>query len=320
MVKNFALVVLLSVSVSAQSPQTMPRDEKIEQVASDLRALARVTALASNLGDVRQVMLAIIDNDVEALREKRDDDTYRWASLQREEASRVKDETSIERVSTEGELKRVTLSASNAYRVEVIVPQKRNLVSGNNKVYVRNVIVDSTGFDGKTAHAEIPVNVWVAPGDATGVALPDIGKSVRATVELGVESGDKRAVATAALLQAKLVDDPASPYFPAVRRLLQIREFVAARDINRGQLRNAADEALLALPGELEMRAAEMAAAAERRQRASGEIRPGDASPDIVAALQEISRLSTGTLQDQADARTKLDEIIRALQPPAAQP
>src|SRR5437867_11289055 len=73
-------------------------DEKIDLVASDLRALSRVATLAGELNDTRHVMLAIVDNDVETLREKRDDDTYRWASLQREEASRVKDQKAVERV------------------------------------------------------------------------------------------------------------------------------------------------------------------------------------------------------------------------------
>ena len=54
--------------------------------------------------------------DGENLREKRADESYRWASLQREEASRVKDQKSIERVQTEKELREVTLTAANAYR------------------------------------------------------------------------------------------------------------------------------------------------------------------------------------------------------------
>src|SRR6266516_3568195 len=90
-------------------------------------------APAAELNDSRQVMLAIIDNDVETLREKRDDDTYRWASLQREEASRVKDQKAVERVQSEKELREVTVTATHAYRVEVSVPAKRNLVSANNR-------------------------------------------------------------------------------------------------------------------------------------------------------------------------------------------
>src|SRR6266496_3387093 len=90
--KALLVVVMLSLIVPVASA-----DEKIDLVASDLRALSRVATLASELNDARQVMLAIVDNDVENLRERRDDDTYRWASLQREEASRVKDQKAVER-------------------------------------------------------------------------------------------------------------------------------------------------------------------------------------------------------------------------------
>ncbi len=290
-------------------------DPKIEQVAADFRTLSRIASLASNLNENRQVMLAIVDNDLENFREKRPDDTYRWASLQREEASRVKDQKSIERVSSEKELREVTLTAANAYRVEVSVPTKQSLLSKNNRVYIRNVLVDSTGFDGKITHHEIAVDAWVNPGDANGIALPEIGKSVKATVELGVESGDKHAVADVALLQAKLVDDPTSPYFPAVQRLLKTREVLTQKDLNRGFLKTTVDEALLSMPGEMDKRAAEQSAAAERRKQPIGTITIGDASPDVLAALQEISHLLSGNLQDQADARTKLQVLITSLQP-----
>jgi hypothetical protein len=289
-------------------------DPRVEQVASDFRTISRIATLANSLNDTRQVMLAIVDNDLENLREKRPDDTYRWASLQREEASRVKDQKSIERVSSEKELREVTLTAPNAYRVEISVPTKQSLLSRNNRVYIRNVLVDSTGFDGKITHHEIPVDAWVNPGDANGVALPEIGKSVKATVELGVESGEKHAVADVALLQAKLVDDPASPYFPVVQRLLKTREVITQRDLNRGLLKTTVDESLLSLPGEMEKRTAEQAAAMERRKQPAGSIAPGDASPDVLATLQEISHLLGGNLQDQTDARTKLQALLDSLQ------
>jgi len=313
--RKMFFICTMFLTAAALAQPTMPRDAKIDVVASDLRALSRVATLAGDLDRARQVMLAIVDDDVETLREKRADDTYRWASLQREEASRVKDQKAIERVNTEKELREVTVTAPHAYRVEVSVPTKRSLVSANNRVYVRNVFVDSTGFDGKTTHHEIPVNAWVNPGDANGVALPEIGKSVKATVELGVETGEKRAVADVALIQAKLVDDPASPYFPAVQRLLRIREIAAAKEINRGALKAVVDEALLSVPGELEKRAAEQAAAADRRNQTKGAIVAGDASPDVVAALQDATRLLGGTLQNQTDARAKLNALIEALQP-----
>jgi hypothetical protein len=310
-----SLAVLLAASLSAQPAP----DPNVDTLAQDLRALARIAELAKDLGDNRQVMLAIIDNDLQRLRGPRDDGTYQWASLQRIEASRVSDEKSIERVSTEAELRNVTITAPNAYRLEVKAPTKRNLVSANNRVYLRNVLADCTGFDGKTTHHEIPVNVWINPGDSNGVALPEICKSAKATAELGVESGEKKAVAQVALLQAKLVDDPKGPYYPATQRLLQIRELVAARDLQRGAIRSIIDEALLALPGEMEKRAAEQQAMLARRQQASGTIQPGDASPDVTAALREVQRLMGGTIDEQAAARTKLQALIDALNPPAPQ-
>ena len=311
--KTISLLVLLF-AVTAPA-QTLPRDEKVDQVSADFRTLSRIAALSKNVDDNRQVMQAIVDNDLDTLREKRPDDSYRWASLQREEASRVKDQKSIERVSSEKELREVAIAAPNAYRVEVSAPTKRSLFYGNNRVYVRNVIVDATGFDGKTTHQEIPVNQWVNPGDSTGVPLPDIAKNAKVTVELGVESGDKTAVADVSVLQAKLVDDPTSPYYPAVKRLLQTRDLLNARSIDKALLKSTTDEALLAMPGELERRNAQVTAAIERRKQTNGAIQPGDASPDVVSTLQDITRLMAGTLQDQADARTKLQTVIQQLQP-----
>jgi hypothetical protein len=332
MIRRIAPVLLtLSLAAPGSAPQlygqtsqampsssSMPQDARIETVSYDLRALNRIANLAKDLGDSRQVMLAILDADIESLRMPREDGTYRWASLQREEASRVSDQKDIERVSTEKELREVAVTAPKAYRLVVSVPSKRNLISANNRVYIRNVEVDSTGFDGKTSHHEIPVNAWVNPGDSNGIALPEIGRSVKAMAELGVESGNKKAVAEVALLQAKLVDDPTSPYFPAVKRLLQIREVVAAKDIDRGRLKNAVDEALLALPGELDKRAGEMTAAEEQRKQmaAKGAIGPGDATPDVTDTVAEALRLLGGTLEDQAQGRAKLTELINKLRPP----
>lgn len=325
-------LVLSSFAAFSQEATTAPRDEKIDLVAQDLHALSRIATLSEDLGRSRQVLLAITDQDIRSLRMPREDGTYEWASLQRIEGGRVKDEVTVEQVHSEDTLRNVTVSAPNGYRVVVTVPQKRGVFTANNRVWVRNVIVDSTAADGKVSNSVVPVNAWVNPGDANGVALPDIGASVRATAELGVESGSKKAVAEVALLQAKLVDDPASPYFPAVRRLLQVRELAAADDMNRGQLKTTIDEALLSLPGELEKRTAEQEEAARVRLQmaesgtVTGSVALGDATPDVVRELSEIERMLAGTLQEQTDARARLDALVTTLKPkveelePVAQP
>jgi hypothetical protein len=165
------------------------------------------------------------------------------------------------------------------------------------------------------------VNVWVNPGDTHGIALPDIGRSVRTTANLGVESGNKQAVAQVVLLEAKLVDDPQSPYFPAVRRLLQLREIAAADNIQRGAMKTIIDEAILGVPGEMEARTAELQRAVEERRTllASGQTRgtiaAGDATPDVIHELSEIRRLLAGTLDEQTEARNRLHMLSEVLMP-----
>ncbi|HYI08774.1 MAG TPA: hypothetical protein VEK57_06860 [Thermoanaerobaculia bacterium] len=314
------LTLCFTLSLSAQQLLAV-RDDHTEMLTRDLHAVARIAHLAEDLGRERQVLLAILDSDIKTLRGPRDDGTFQWAALQREEGGRVTDEKAIEYVHTEKELRNVTLTAPNAYRVEVNVPKKRGMLSANNRVFVRNVIADITGFDGKTTHHEIEINRWVNPGDSEGGPLPSIGKSVKATVELGVESGDKKATAEVALVQAKLVDDPNSPYFPAVTRLVQVRELVAAREMDRGRIKNAVDEALLSMPGELDRRTTEMEEAARIRRSMvdmgtlTGSINAGDATPDVVRELDEIIRMMSGTLDEQTEARKRLLNLVSSLKP-----
>ncbi|HEV7767622.1 MAG TPA: hypothetical protein VGQ76_21655 [Thermoanaerobaculia bacterium] len=322
------LLLLVTIPVPAQDaqPAAPGPDPKIEMAANDLHAVARIVALAENLERERPLLLAILDSDIREFREPREDGTFRWASLQREEGGRVSDEKTIEHVYTQKELRYVTVTAPNGYRIEVTAPKKRSTFSANNRVYVRNVIVESTGFDGKITNQTVPLERWVNPGDSTSEPLPEIGKSVKITAELGVESGEKQAVATVTLVQAKLVDDPTSPYFPAVKRLLQLRELVAAKDINRGALKSASDEALLSLPGELTKRTAEMEETARvRKQMAesgttTGSIAIGDATPDVVKELNEIARLMVGTVDDQTQGRERMRVLIETLTPKVVAP
>lgn len=327
--RSILLAVLLAVCVGPaasqptadQSQLSTAAGQVLENLAIDLRGLSRVVALAPELGQARPLILALVDEDIDRLREPRGDGSFRWASLKAEEASRVKEEKSVEAVSTESRIDTITVSAAKAYRLMVTVPQKRSLVSANNRVFVRNALVDWTGFDGQSRKTEIPLNVWIEPGNSHSALLPDITKSAKVTFELAVESGSKKAVAEAALLQARLVDDPASPYFPAVRRLLQLRDAAASKSASRGSIRTLVDEATASLPGEWERSLAEQTARAEQRKlmlergEIISEIRPGDASPDVIRTLHDAMIKLSGTLKEQQKAREELQLLFAKLQP-----
>lgn len=317
--RNMVAVLLLAVPALAFAVGD-PTAE-LTLLSSDLRTLSRVTDLAKNLDDNKQVLTAIVTADIDTLRGPREDGSYRYASLQRDEASRVTESVGVQRVHSEEQLDSGTVSAKRAYRLMVTVPKKRNLVASNQRVYVKDAVVEWTGFDGKTSRDELKIDVWVNPGDSHGVALPDITQSAKATVRLGVDSGAKKAAAEIALLQATLIDDPASPWYPAVSRLLDIQRLLGEEKLRRGDLKSAIDEAILTLPGELEKRMAAQTAATEERKVqlaggvTRGSIAPGDATSDVVLELRAIDRLSGGTLEEQTEARTRMKELIQKLVP-----
>lgn len=297
-------------------------DERLEDVTTDLRALGRVASLSRNLMETRQVMNALVDENIDEFREPNGDGTYRWATFQREEESRVTEQRTVDKVHTESKLTPVTVSASRGYRLQVAVPKKKGFLSENNPVFVRNAVVEWTGFDGRRHQQDLPINAWVKVGDSHGVPLPDIGKSAKVIVNLGIESGDKKAVADAALLQAKLIDDPANPNYPVVRRLLGIKAMLGRDPIRRSDLKTAVDEALLSIPGEMQKRFTEDINQAEQRVSLArsgamrGSVGFGDATPDVVSQLTEINRLLAGNFEEQSRAREKLQALLELLRAP----
>ena len=320
MKKVILIVLLVGLPAYAQT------DARTDELSVDLKTLGRIATLAKNLRDTRQVMDAIVDENVEQYREPRGDGTYRWASLSREEAGRETVEKTVDRVRSESKLTTINASASKGYRVSVAVPRKKGVFADNNPVFVQNILAEWTTFDGRRHQQDIPVNVWVKPGDAHGVALPEIGKSVKVAVNTGIESSDKKAVAEVSVLQAKLVDDPANPNYPIVRRLLGISALLDKDPIKRTDLKTAIDDALLALPGELQKRfnedtqtAAQRLALAQRGEM-RGSVSFGDATPDVVARLEEIHKLLSGTYDDQSRAREKILALIELLRAPSALP
>lgn len=315
--------LLLTVLLSANAPidvaaDTNPDATTLEMLAIDLRALARITEMADSIDDHDGLMRRIVDDRIHQLRSPRPDGSYRWASLQREEASRDSSEVKVERVFTESTLNSAKLDAHDGYRVEIEVPRKKSLFSNNERIFVSRIVLSGVGVREET----IPASVWIEPEDSWGVPLPEIVKSGEVIVELGVEAGGKSGVANVSIVRAKLVDDPANPYFPAVSRLLGIREELVGRT-DRSRLQRSIDEALATIPGEVDKTLALERARALERQRLlesgtiTGTIRPGDATTDVLSVLDRIRKDLKGTLQEQEQARQSLDELIETLSPPS---
>lgn len=308
---------------AAKSAEASVLDEKkLASIAVDFKAIYRIAEFCDDMEACAPVIRKVAEQNLDMLREPRKDGTYRWASFQRIEAGRVSAEKEIIKVHTESTLDTIELTGKRSFRVVVTAPKKRSLVSSNNKIFVKDVTGEITGTDGKARAIEIPVGVWVAPGDSHSVPLDDIAISARVKVSVGVESGGKKAVANVALLEAGLVDDPLNPYHPAVKRLVAIDTIVKEKTVSRGQLKAVTEEAVLELPGEMEklMQLREIGLKRMRQLAESGEqtgvIAVGDATPDVVHELGKASKLLTGTVAEQEQGRKAIEALIEKLSPP----
>lgn len=292
----------------------------LQMLAIDLRALSRIVEMSDSIGDQTGLLRKIVDHRIHELRHPRADGTFAWASLEREEASRQTKEEKVEHVSSEEALDTVTFDGREAYRVEVEVPRKRSLFAANQRIFVRRITLSGIGVKGEQ---EVPASVWIEPGDSWAAPLPEILRSGDVSVELGVESGREEGVAKVSIVRAKLADDPMSPYFPAVSKLLKVRGELG-RNVDRPALSRAIDEAIATIPGELDKTLQiEQARAAERVRLAAsgnltGTIRPGDATPDVVTLLTRVQTDLQGTLEEQESARKALSELIEMLHPGTA--
>ncbi len=299
--RRTTLLFTLSLSVTSLSGQGS--DPRIIRLTDDLKTIHRVLEVTREADEVRKPLLAIVDDQIAELREKRADGSFRWAYLEREEGARTSEEDGVEKVFTEPGLQKIAVSAPGAYRFAVTVPMKRNLVSANQPIFVRSAAVEITGFDGRTTRSEQKIEVWIKPGESRSFPLSEIAKSARVVIEAGVESGEKKGVARLSLLQARLVNDPKGPFFDSLQRLDAIRGRMAADKIRKDELRTLVDEALVKLPGEMERRMARTGAGPSTITT----------TPEVLVELERISALMTGDLQRQAEGRERLAALLRQL-------
>lgn len=327
--------VLALVLVSAIAPLTMAQEPetvgderpaldraKLDGIAVDFKAIERIADLCENFAACNPVVQKIAEQNLEMLREVRTDGSYRWAGFQRVEARRSENEISVNRVQSEPDLDVIEVTGKRAYSVVVSAPKKRGVFLANSKVFVRDITVELTSADGTMSSKEIPVGVWVDPGDSHTVPLDEISASTKVKVRVGVAAGGIKAVASAALLHAGLVDDPLNPYYPAVKRFNTIAAIASEKNPSRGQLKTVAQEAYLEIPGEMEkFSAARDAKIARVKQLAetgekAGTIALGDATPDVVHEIAEANKLLSGTVEQQAAGRALLEALVTKLSPP----
>lgn len=334
MLRTLAVIVLAAVvpfSLASAQETEEPATEvtaldaqRVSDLGADLKAFDRMAEFCDNLDPCAAVIRRVADENLEMLREPRGDGSYRWANLQRIEAGRRSSDGEIVKVHSEAELDTIAVAGQRIYSAIISVPKRRTMFSSNNKVWVRDLVVESEMVDGRTRTYEIPVGEWIEPEDSRTVPLEDVALKARVVARLGVQTGNTKSAAEVTILEASLVDDPRNPYYPFVRQFKGIGEVVAARRPDRSQLRTLTREAVLNLPGEMERLVAlreERLETMRREERGEDEgIVVGDATPDVVHEMQKAATLLAGTATEQQEGRAKLEKLIEKLLPPPAEP
>ena len=268
------------------------------QIALDARVVDRV-AEVSKRDLPRDLLRRMITDDIELLRGKRPDGSYAYAGYDRMEAGRKEQSYSIEDAKKSV---RLELRGSWIYRLTISSPARRLLVTHNRHVFVERVEIEYLPEGSTTSKVQsLDVNGWIEPGTSRNVDLDQIARQATARVYVHADPEGYGNVELA-LLEAKIFDNPDSPYADAVKSAKAILRGIDSNDIP--SIRAMAQR----LAGELQP-----AAAASVEVTAPRSERPEREQPDIAAELQSIEDLLTGTEVERRQGLDKLHQLLRRL-------
>ncbi len=282
---------LLFLVTTTSLAQTTP----LTRVAEDAKVIDRV-AEASKKDLPKDLLTRIVNEDIDLLRGKRNDGTYQYAAYEKMEASRVSDSFSVDPEKKETVLE---LHAPFAYRLVISSPSRRMLVTRNKHIYVERVEIEYIPQnDSVKKYQTAKVDAWIEPGTSKTVELADIARQATARVyahadEIGYGN------LTLTLIQARVFDDPTSPYADAVASEKAILQAITHSDVP--SMRAMAQRVSAALQPNV---AAQVAAVPVKP--GTMEVTAPKPDAEVFAELQAIEDLLTGS---EGERRQGLDRL-----------
>ncbi len=292
--KAALILSLLATSALAQVPAA--------RIADDAKVINRV-AEASKKDLPVNLLRRIVNEDIDVLRGKRADGTYENASYERLEASRTSDSWSIE-PNRNDDLSRVEMKGQYLYRVVLDVPQRRLLVTKNKHVYVDRVDVEyiPQGSPGAKVQS-VKVGAWIEPGTNKAVDLEQIARSATVRVYAHADKSAGYANLGVTLIEARVFDNPDSPYADAVTSAKAILKALDKEDIPSIRAMSARMEDDLRKGG---------GTAVARNIDVVAPVAT-TANPDVYNELQAIEDLMTGTDAERRQGLDRLHQLLRKL-------
>ena len=289
---------LLFLVATASLAQTTPAT----RVADDAKVIDRV-AEASKKDLPKELLQRIVTEDIDLLRGKRSDGTYQYAAYEKMEASRVADSFSVDPGKKETVLE---LRASSAYRLVISAPSRRMLVTRNKRVYVDRAEIEYIPLNDSVKKFQTSrVDTWIEPGSSKTIEINEITRQATVRVYTHAdESGYGNLVLT--LIQARVFDDPTSPYADAVAGMKAIAKAVGNGDVP--SIRAMAQR----VSSSLQPAAAPQVAAVPVRP-ATVDVTAPRADSDVLGELQTIEDLLTGSDSERRQGLDRLHQLVRRL-------
>jgi len=298
-----AAFVLATTNLAAQIP--------VARVAADAHVIDRVTEASTN--DLpKDLLKRIVNEDIDLLRGKRADGTYQYAAYDRMEAGRKSDSFSVDPEHKESVLE---LRDVFPYRLIVNVPSRRMMVAKIHHIYVDRVEIEmlpQTSSEKK--FQTVKVDAWLEPGTAKTIDLGDIGKQATARVYAQAEAGGYANV-TLTFIEARIFDEPSSPYADAVESAKAILKAIDHSDkssiramAQRISTSFAASSAVIPAPI-----GAPPATIAATPAVSQVNVTAGREDVETLTELQAIEDLLTGTEAERRQGVDRLHQLLRRL-------
>lgn len=294
------LLLLVATASPAQTPPAT-------RVADDAKVIDRV-AQASKKDLPKELLLRIVEEDIDLLRGKRNDGTYQYAAYEKMEATRVSNSFSVDPGKKETILE---LRAPLAYRLVISAPLRRMLVTRNKRVYVDRVEIEYIPLNDSVKKFQTSrLDAWIEPGSSKTIEFNEIARQATVRVYTHAdESGYGNLVLN--LIQARIFDDPTSPYADAVASVKTMVKAIGNGDVP--PIRAMAQRVSSSLQPTV---APEVAAVPVRP--ATVEVTAPRADPDLLGELQAIEDLLTGSESERRQGLDKLHQLVRRLRTPSS--
>ncbi len=304
MKKSAVLLLLAAITASADVTP-----DQLTRVANDAIVLDRV-AEASKRDLPNDLLKRIVNEDIDILRGKRADGSYQYARYERIESGRVNDTFSIQ-PRGEDKLERVEVRAALIYRVILESPSRRMLVTKNRRVWVDHVEIEYIPQGSTVTKVQAAkVEAWLEPGQLKTIDLDDIARQATVRVFGRADAAAGYANLGVVLLQARVVDNPESPYADAVSSAK-----AAIRALDNSDIPSLRSMAARIQGGLRRTSPQPQPVARTLEVTAPREVEPAQPSVDVYKDLEAIEDLLTGSEAEKREGLDRLHQLVRKLRP-----